>query len=218
MIKAALFDLDGTLVNSLEDLATSGNFALESFGFAIHETEKYKYFVGNGMPKLIERILPLNSDGDTKKKVLEVFMNHYRQHYIDKTKPYDEIIPLLNELKNRGIKIGVVSNKAHEMTLNVVDKIFGNVFDFVTGKVEGKPTKPDPELTLSVMEELGVKPSECVFIGDSGMDAAVAKNADCIGIGVLWGFRKKDELLENGAHYTVKSPKEILNIIEELNK
>ncbi|MBR2488845.1 MAG: HAD family hydrolase [Clostridia bacterium] len=218
MIKAVLFDLDGTLVNSLCDLATSCNFALESFGFPTHETEKYKYFVGNGMPSLIERILPEDKrDSDTHKKVFDVFYNHYSQHFADKTAPYEGICELLCGLKQKGLKIGIISNKKHEMTLEVVNKLFDvSVFDVIYGKMEGYPVKPDVKLTFKLMEELGVKPDECVLAGDSGMDMAASVNAGCKGIGVLWGFRGKEELLENGADYIVEKPCEILKIIEEI--
>lgn len=220
MIKAVLFDLDGTLVNSLEDLATSTNFALERFGFPTHETEKFKYFVGDGMPKLIERVLPEDKrDCETHSLVLECFMNHYREHYIDKTSVYIGITELLNCLKQRNIKLAVVSNKAQEMAVTVTEKLFGNgLFDIVCGKQEGYPPKPDPTLTLKVISELSVKPEECVFVGDSGMDMAVAKNAKCVPVGVLWGFREMAELLNFGADFVVSNPNEILQIIGEINE
>lgn len=218
MIKAVLFDLDGTLVNSLEDLAVSTNYALKKFGFSIHETEKYKYFVGDGMLKLIERVLPENNrDDDTIKKVFEVFWNYYAEHYLDNTLAYDGIHNLIKNLKQLGLKVAVISNKADQMAKIVTDKIFGDIFDFVTGKREGYPTKPDPTLTLEVIEELGFKPDECVFVGDSGMDMATAKNSGCVAFGVLWGFRKSDELLKNGADYLLQSPNEILKTVEEIN-
>ncbi len=218
MIKLVLFDLDGTLVNSLYDLADSCNFALKSLGFPVYETEKYKYFVGNGMPKLIERVLPADKlTEDLHKKCLEIFMNRYREHFIDKTCVYEGIYELIEALKKKGLKIGVVSNKAHEMALKVVEKLFPEkTFDTVYGKIEGFPTKPDSALTLRVIAEMGVKPEETVFIGDSGMDAKTAVNAGCRGIGVLWGFRTRNELIENGADFTVKKPMEILKIIEEI--
>ncbi len=217
MIKAVLFDLDGTLVNSLKDLAVSTNFALKKFGFPVHETEKYKYFVGDGMLKLIERVLPENNrEEDTVKKVFEVFWNHYAEHYLDNTLAYDGIHNLIDDFKNKGLKVAVISNKADQMAKIVTDKIFGDIFDFVTGKREGYPTKPDPTLTLEVIKELGVEPNECVFVGDSGMDMATAKNSGCVAFGVLWGFRTADELLKNGADYLLQSPNEILKTVEEI--
>ncbi len=220
MIKAVLFDLDGTLVNSLEDLAISSNFALLQFGFPTHKTEKFKYFVGDGMPKLIERVLPENRrDNDTKQKVLEVFLKHYAEHFADNTYAYNGICELLEKIKELGIKIAVVSNKAQKPAEEVVGKLFKtDTFDIICGKREGYKAKPDPALTLEVIKELNVTPKECLFVGDSGMDMAVAKNAEAVGVGVLWGFREKTELLENGADYTVDKPSEILHIIKEQNK
>ena len=217
MVKAVLFDLDGTLVNSLFDLADSTNYALEQFGFPTHETEKFKYFVGDGMPKLIERALPQDKrDEITRQKVLEVFMNHYRVHFADKTCEYKGISEVLHNLKSKGIKLAVISNKVQEMALKVVSGNFGDVFDAVYGKCEGYPAKPHPALTLKLIEELGVKPQECAFVGDSGMDMAVSQNAGCISVGVLWGFRDETELNSNGAEYIAKEPFELIEIIENI--
>ncbi len=218
MIKAVLFDLDGTLVNSLADLGDSTNYALSKFGFPVHEIEKYKYFVGDGMQKLIERVLPEDSrDEETKAKVFECFWNRYAEHYLDKTVAYDGIDNVIEALKQMGLKIAVVSNKADEMAKIVTEKIFGNVFDSVTGKREGYPTKPNPKLTLEIIGELGVEPQECVFVGDSGMDMATAKNSGCVALGVLWGFRKSDELLQNGADYLVSETYGIAETVRDIN-
>lgn len=216
MIKAVLFDLDGTLVNSLSDLAASTNFALTKFGFPTHETEKYKYFVGDGMAKLIERALPEDKrDMETINTTLDIFMEHYRAHYVDETVPYDGILELLDKLT--GVKKAVISNKADEMVIPLTKKLLGDRFDIVCGKREGYPTKPDPTLTLEIIEKLGVASNECIFVGDSGMDMAVAKNSGCVALGVLWGFRSEEELLLNGADYIAKKPAEILEIIKEIN-
>lgn len=216
MIKAVLFDLDGTLVNSLSDLAASTNFALTKFGFPTHETDKFRFFVGDGMAKLIERALPEDKrDKSTVSHTLEVFMAHYREHFVDKTLPYDGIVSLIDDLKN--YKLAVISNKAQEMATVVTEKLLGNKFEIICGKREEYPPKPDPTLTLKIISELSVKPDECVFIGDSGMDMAVAKNSGCVAIGVIWGFRSEEELLLNGADYIAKKPAEILEIIKEIN-
>lgn len=215
MTKAVLFDLDGTLINSLEDLATSANYALERFGFPVYSnTEDFKYFIGDGMYKLIERVLPENKREDgTIKEVLAVFMEHYGEHYLDKTYAYSGVLELVNGLKAKGIKVAVVSNKAEHMALAVTKKTFGDIFDIICGKREGYPAKPDPALTLEVIKELNVTPNECLFIGDSGMDMKVAVNAGCIGVGVTWGFRERQELLLNGAKFIVNKPEEILSIL-----
>lgn len=217
MIKAVLFDLDGTLVNSLADLADSTNFALKGLGFPPHETEEYKYLVGDGIPKLIERALPEGEKTEENcNKCLELFMARYREHYFDKTAAYDGIKELLRALKKQGLKIAVISNKAQEMAQKVVDKVFGDIFDAVAGKREGYKTKPDPALTLEVIKELGVTPDTCVLIGDSGMDMAAAVNAKITGIGVLWGFRTETELRQNGADYIADTPAQISDIIKEI--
>lgn len=214
MIKAVIFDLDGTLVDSLQDLCDSANYALEKFGFPIHEKEKYKYFVGDGIPKLIERVIPRESfTQEIHTKVLKTFMERYRSHYLDKTSPYEGIVQSLCKLKEKGIKTAVVSNKADEMAQRVVDKIFSGEFSYVTGKREDYPLKPDPALTIKIMKDLGVEPEECVFLGDSGMDMATAKNAGCVAIGVLWGFRTAEELRANGAQYLLDSPEKIAPFI-----
>lgn len=216
MIKAVLFDLDGTLVNSLFDLGASTNFALGQMGFPTHETEKFKIFVGDGMAKLIERASPENKrDEKTLQTTLDIFMTHYREHYVDKTVPYDGISELLDKLT--GVKKAVISNKADEMVIPLTEKLLGERFDIVCGKKEGYPTKPDPTLTLEIIGELGVKPQECLFVGDSGMDMKVAKNAGCVALGVLWGFRGEEELRKNGADYIVSAPQQILDVIKELN-
>lgn len=218
MIKAVIFDLDGTLVNSLEDLATSTNYALNKYGFPTHETEKYKYFVGDGMIKLMERVLPeQNRDDVTVNRLFESFFKFYSEHYLDKTVAYDGIHNVLDTLKKDGVKIAVVSNKKDDMAQIVVEKIFGNVFDFVVGKREGYPTKPDPKLTLEVIDILGVTPKECAFVGDSGMDMAAAKNSGCLAVGVLWGFRTADELNNNGADYLLENTSGIAELIKEIN-
>ncbi|MBQ2316133.1 MAG: HAD-IA family hydrolase, partial [Clostridia bacterium] len=194
MIKAVLFDLDGTLVNSLYDLADASNYALTVKGYPTHETEKYKYFVGNGMPNLMERILPSEERSAEKiNELLDIFLGYYKEHYLDKTVVYEGIIPLLKALKAQGITVGVVSNKADGMTQLIIEKLLDGYFDIVQGKLEGFLPKPDPALTLLVMSKLGVKPDECIFVGDSGMDAALGVNCGAVPVGALWGFRTKEE-------------------------
>lgn len=217
MYKAVIFDLDGTLVNSLDDLAVATNYALKQYGFNTYPVNDYKYLVGDGMVKLIERAIPTEKLSDeTFKSVFDCFMNYYRGHYLVHTKAYDGIIEAVNELKAMGLKLAVVSNKADDMTNIIVKEFFGDTFDKVTGKREGYPTKPDPTLTLMIIDEIGVKPQECIFVGDSGMDCATAVNSGCYPLGVLWGFRKSEELLKNGAQTLINHPNEIIPFVKEL--
>ncbi|MBR5472937.1 MAG: HAD family hydrolase [Clostridia bacterium] len=219
MIKAVLFDLDGTLVNSLFDLADGVNYAIASKGYPTHDTEKFKYFVGDGIPKMIERALP--PEHRTAKEINQVknlFLSYYAIHYADKTCAYTGIPELVNDLKSNGFKIAVVTNKAQDMADKVVNSVYGNIFDLVIGMRDGILPKPDPTLALMTMKHLNVKPTECIFVGDSGMDVATAVNSGAVPVGVLWGFRKQDELLKNGAKYIISKPQELLDIIEELNK
>ncbi len=218
MIKAVIFDLDGTLVNSLNDLAISTNYALTQHGFKPHPVDAYKYFVGDGMVKLIERTIPSDSlNEETFKSVFECFMAYYRENFLQNTVAYEGINDLLTVLLDMKLKLAVVSNKADSMTKRVVSEIFGDdIFSIVIGKCDGYPTKPNPTSTLEVMAKMGLKPQECVFVGDSGMDMLTAVNAGCYPLGVLWGFRTADELIKNGAKALAKTPSEIISIIKEI--
>lgn len=216
MIKAVLFDLDGTLVNSLADLATAGNHALVKLGCPIHRVDDYKYFVGHGLADLARRILPENKrDEDTKAQCLKILLEYYSEHFVDKTYAYEGMPQTIKALNDCGIKVAVASNKAQDMAELVVEKIYGNVFELILGKRESFPVKPDPTMLLYAMEKLNVSPNECVFVGDSGMDMAAAVNAGALPVGVLWGFRTAEELNRNGAKFLANTSSELLNIIKE---
>lgn len=214
MFKVAIFDLDGTLLNTLDDLANACNYALNKFSFPTHEVEKYKTFIGNGIYKLVERAVPDNKeDEETVGKVLEVFSDYYNEHMMDMTKPYDGIINLLDELRMKGIKLGVVSNKKHEFTIEIVNKYFGDRFDIVFGHRENYKEKPDPSSVLEIIENLDVLKSECIYIGDSNVDVITARNSGIECIGVSWGFRGKEELAKAGADYLADNIIELRDII-----
>ncbi|MBQ9965573.1 MAG: HAD family hydrolase [Clostridia bacterium] len=218
MIKAVVFDLDGTLVNSIDDLADSSNAALMELGFPTHEVEKYRYFIGDGMRKLIERILPQEKRYDEMIETChKIFRRIYDENYLNKTAAYEGIYEMLDSLKEKGYKLAVISNKVDVMAKKIVSELFGSVFDFVSGKVDNLPTKPDPTLTLSIMKEMGVEPNECAFVGDSGMDMLTAVNTGALPIGVSWGFRGREELLENGAQYIIDAPLHIMDVLEKEN-
>ncbi|MBO5210902.1 MAG: HAD family hydrolase [Clostridia bacterium] len=217
MYKAVIFDLDGTLVNSLKDLAVATNYALEQHGFKPYPIDDYKYLIGDGMAKLIERAIPNDALTDeTFKSVFNGFMDYYREHCLVYTHVYDGMENAVKTLSDMGLKLAVVSNKADDMTNVIVKEFFGDIFMAVAGKREGIPVKPDPTLTLMIMDEIGVKPHECIFIGDSGMDCATAVNSGCYPLGVLWGFRKSDELLKNGAKTLMSNPNEIIPFVKEM--
>ncbi len=214
MKKAVIFDLDGTLLNTIDDLGDSVNYVLKKHNYPTFSIEEYKYKVGNGMRKLIERSLPENKLNDeTIEQVLAEFMAYYSEHKMDKTAPYDNIEQLLKTLKQKGVKTAVVTNKAHISAKPLMDEVFPDLFDAVIGQKEGVPTKPDPTSVFAVMKELGVSADECLYLGDSGVDMQTAKNAGIFGIGVLWGFRKADELIENGAKKLIGKPQELLELL-----
>ena len=218
MIKAVLFDLDGTLVNSLCDLAFAVNEGLKKYGFPERETSEFERFVGNGISKTIERALPHGFKTDENlKKVKEVFSCVYKQHFDDKTYAYNGVPQAVKDLKSKGFKLAVVTNKSQKMAELVVTKFYGDSFDCIIGKRDGIPSKPDPQSALTAINELGVKPFECVFVGDSEVDIMTGLNSGAVPIGVLWGFRKREELEAKGAKYIINTPKEIENVIGELN-
>lgn len=218
MIKAVLFDLDGTLVNSLGDLCDATNTALVKNGFPARKIEEFNYFVGDGIPAMLRRALPDGADDeDTLMRMKESFFEYYSQHYADKTTCYDGMQKTITALKTQGIAVAVLSNKAQNMAESVTKKLYGEDFNIIQGMCDRFPAKPDPQSALSVMERLSVSPQECAIVGDSGMDVATAVNCGAMPVGVLWGFRAKEELLENGAVYLLSKPTELLDLIKENN-
>lgn len=214
MIKSIIFDLDGTLLNTIEDLANACNYALTVLGYETHEVEKYKTFVGNGRYKLVERILPEDSRNSKNiEKALELFDDYYEKHMIDMTRPYDGIMSMLDNLIDKGINIAVVSNKPHEFATEVVKKYFGDKFKVVYGHMKNTKEKPDPWAVLEVIREFNVDKDECLYIGDSEVDINTAKNAGVKSVGVEWGFRGRGELEAEGATYIVENPEQILEIL-----
>ncbi len=213
-VKAVIFDLDGTLLNTYRDIANAVNFALYENGFPVHKPEMFKIFTGNGTDKMITRALPENHrDEVTLKKVRDIYCKYYDAHSGECTHPYEGIPELLDELKKRGIKIAVVSNKIEFMTQSVIKEYFGDSFDFVTGQCDGIIPKPDTSMVIKAIKAMGVMSSECLYVGDTDVDAQTGKNAGLYTIGVLWGFRNKEELLNNGADTVIEKPCEILKFI-----
>ncbi|MDR2413482.1 MAG: HAD-IA family hydrolase [Odoribacteraceae bacterium] len=215
MTKLIIFDLDGTLIDSLADLAASANHALRARGFPGHPLDAYRYFVGNGVVKLLERALPEDRrDRETLARLFEEFTRYYGMHRADLTAPYPGITALLEELKRRGMLLAVASNKYHSAADAMTRLYFGDtLFDFVHGHQEDVPTKPHPAIALEILSEAGVAPGEAFFVGDSGVDMQTARAAGIRSIGVTWGFRAREELLENGADFIIDSPRELLPLV-----
>lgn len=217
MIKLAIFDMDGTICNTIDDLADATNFAMNTLGYPLHTVEEYKYFVGNGIPKLIYRALPEGKKSEQEvAHAKELMLNYYGVHFADKSVPYEGITELLAALKDKGIHIAVCTNKAHHMAKEVAKKLFDGIFDEVIGQSDGRPLKPDAYSPKEIMTKYGVTPQETVFIGDSGVDMQTAINSGTESIGVTWGFRTAEELKENGARHIVDAPCEILDLISKM--
>ena len=212
MYKCVIFDLDGTLLNTLEDLANAGNHVLEVMGFPRHETEKYKYFVGNGIPKLIERIMPDGCGDEDKERAYELFSEYYGKHCRDKTRPYEGIAEMLRKLKDSGVKTAVATNKDHGFSVELVRDFFGGSVDMVAGRRDGFPKKPDPYAVNYILGELGIDKSDALYVGDSNVDMQTAENAGVCSCGVLWGFRTEKELTESGACHIAASAEELYRI------
>ena len=213
MKKAVIFDLDGTLLNTLDDLADSTNYALSKFGYPTRTIEEVRQFVGNGVAKLIERAIPEGKNNPNFEKCLSIFKENYAQNMYNKTAPYNGIIEMLSNLKSKGIKIAVVSNKFDLAVKELCKKYFEGFIDFAAGENEaqGIKKKPAPDTVLSVLNEFNFAPEDAVYVGDSDVDIMTAKNSKMPCISVTWGFRDKKFLLENGATILINAPSEIYN-------
>jgi phosphoglycolate phosphatase len=213
MYKAVIFDLDGTLLDTLKDIAISANYVLEQFGKNPIEIQKYRYLVGSGALVLMQNILPEASEQEHK-NALDIFEKHYAKQFDLNTKAYENINKLLTFFQVRGYKMAVLSNKPNRFTKMCVMKYLKHWnFESVYGIREGIPKKPDPQGVFEILKELHVKPEETLFVGDTKIDMQTARNAGLCPIGVLWGFRERDELLEHGAKFIVENPNELVKLI-----
>ncbi|MBQ8576167.1 MAG: HAD family hydrolase [Clostridia bacterium] len=207
-----IFDLDGTLLDTLLDLANAVNFAMRAKGYPERTTEEVRSFIGNGIKVLIKRSVPENTSEKDYAEALEIFTKYYLEHIADNTKPYDGITEVVETLRTNGCKVAVVSNKAHVAAQAVVKDFFGDIFDVVVGKMDEFPSKPEPDSLFYTIKTIGVKPEDCVYIGDSDVDVLTAHNAGLPCIGVTWGNRDEDVLIASGAEYIARTPNEILDI------
>ncbi len=214
-LKTYIFDLDGTLVNSLDSIAYFANKALNKYNLPSIPTERYKHLVGNGASVLVKRMLAeVGANEDMFDKVSTEYNTTYDNDFLYLTRPYDGILDLLEELKKRGCKTAIVSNKPHSTTKKISDSLFGSLIDICFGKREGHPVKPDPASVNEIIEKLGADKGSCVYTGDTIVDMQTGKNAGLYTVGVLWGFRDIDEIKSGQPQMIVSDPMDILDTIE----
>ena len=210
--QAAVFDLDGTLVDSLADLADAANAMLASYRFRTHDVGAYRYFVGDGSRKLIERILPKERSRDAAfvDEAMARYKDCYAERLLHQTKPYDGIPEMLEELRRRNIPMAICTNKQQSAADAIVEALFPkNMFQEVIGDRRGLPRKPDPQKVLHIARRMGVSPASTAYFGDTAVDMDTAHNAGTLAVGVLWGFRPQQELTEHGAQILLSHPREL---------
>lgn len=213
MKKLAIFDLDGTLLNTIYDLGEACNFALRKMGFAQHPIPAYNLMVGNGVRKLMERAQP-DADAETIDQLLEHFKTYYDEHCTDATKPYVGIPELLKSLSEQGVAVAVASNKYQHAVTRIIDHYFPDVpFVAKLGQVAGRPTKPDPSIVFEILNIHPTLKDEVLYIGDSGVDMETARRACVESVGVTWGFRPASELRSHFADNIISVPSDILKLI-----
>jgi len=218
MKKLIIFDLDGTLLNTIADLGTSTNFALNHIGFPTHDIQSYKDRVGNGIAKMIERALPEGEKTEENiNKVKKVFLVHYDHHKTDMTQPYDGIVELVNELQKKDIKMAVASNKYISAAKQIVSHFFPEIdFISVLGQRDGVATKPDPIIVYDILSkatQYNIKKTDVLYVGDSATDMQTAKNADVEACGVTWGFCSRSKIEEKAPQHIVDNTDKLLKII-----
>lgn len=211
--KAIIFDLDGTLTDTLCDLMLSTNYALKSMGWPERSLDEVRRFVGNGVRRLMEQAVPADTEEEEFEECFATFQEHYVEHCQDHTGLYEGIDELLVELKQRGYKLGIVSNKLQAGVDELYQAFFQDTIEVAIGERPNVRRKPMPDMVNLAMQQMGVTPEECVYIGDSEVDMATARNAGLPCISVLWGFRDHDYLKEIGAFRMVSTPREILDLV-----
>ena len=211
-----IFDLDGTLLNTLEDLAAAANHVCELHGWPTFPVDRYRYKVGNGQLKLVERFMPAEYMGDAAmfQTALAEFRSYYAEHKEDHTAPYDGIPQMLDALRDAGVTLAVLTNKDHAAAAPLVESYFGcDRFALVQGRIDAFPPKPAAPVTLHVLDQLQADPATTLYVGDSNVDIQCGHNAGLRACGVSWGFRGRDELESEGADFIADTPAELLNII-----
>jgi phosphoglycolate phosphatase len=214
-VKAVLFDLDGTLLNTLDDLADAMNRVLRQRGFPTHSLDAYRYFVGNGSWMLVKRALPESRRGQEEVDAcLKAFLSDYGENWMIKTRPYEGVPAMMDGLVVRGMKLAVLSNKKDEITRKSVRRLLSKwTFDAIAGQREGVPVKPDPSAALQIAAQFQMSPGEFIYVGDSAVDMQTAAAAEMFGVGALWGFRTAEELLAGGAKVLISKPTDLLEVV-----
>ena len=215
MFTHVIFDLDGTLLDTLADLAAACNWVCRQHGWPEHPVEEYKTFVGNGAPKLLERVAPQGTalTDALRAQALEEFTRRYNAHKEDRTRVYGGMPQALERMKGAGLTLAVLSNKPHAAAVPVVERYYPGVFAAVQGALPGLPVKPDPALLSRLMADIGAPRESTLFVGDSNVDIRTAKNGGLPGCGVLWGFRTREELEAEGADFIVQAPAELAGLV-----
>ena len=211
-----LFDLDGTLLDTLTDLANSCNHALREYGLPERTVDDIRLFLGNGVRRLIGQAVPQGEANPFYEDVLKSFREYYLEHQLDKTRPYPGILELLGELRRRGVRVAVVSNKFNDATCALCKHFFKGLVDVAIGEREGIRKKPAPDLVNEALRQLGAKRETAVYVGDSDVDIQTARNAGIPCISVLWGFRNRDFLISHGATTLVENPMEMLKVYDNV--
>ncbi|MGI6029915.1 MAG: HAD family hydrolase [Eubacteriales bacterium] len=221
MIKLCVFDLDGTLANTAPTIAHFGNLALSACGCPQLSLEQYKQIVGNGVFTLIARMVQASTGRENKQleqRIYELYQREYDADTLYLTQPYEGILSMLVELKNRHIRTAVLSNKPHNNTVEVVARLFPNrLIDRAQGQLPEIPIKPDPSALLALLAQEGVAPQETLYVGDSGVDMETGRNAGIVTVGVDWGFRSREELTAAGADHIISNPQELVELTQRVD-
>ncbi len=212
-ITTVIFDMDGTVLNTLDDLTASVNYVLEKFGMPKRSKEEYRQFFGNGIKYALKCAVPKGTSDEVIEEMLPYFRTHYNEHCLDKTGPYDGILELMKKLKEKGYKMAIVSNKIDSAVKELNERFFSEYVEVAIGEKEGIKRKPAPDTVFAALDELNSKKEEAVYIGDSEVDYQTAVNSEIPCISVLWGFRDKERLIREGATIFADSTEEVFDII-----
>ncbi|TDD94122.1 HAD family hydrolase [Flavobacterium cellulosilyticum] len=212
--KGVIFDLDGTLVNSLEDISDAMNAVLQGLHYPTHSYTAYQYFIGSGLRNLVSKALPDTHNNANQIDICyDLMIEVYSNSCTNKTKSYDGIFELLDHLSSNNIKLSVFSNKSDELTKQVTATIFTNYFESIIGLTTELLKKPNPIKAIEISEIMGLKPEEIIFVGDSDIDMQTARNANMFAVGVIWGYRSKEDLLSSGAQYILNHPSDLIALL-----